>query len=272
MDTNIISILLILVAIAILIIIYIVLNKYVYNISETMANYMTADELSAYLINDKDDYYKNFSNIDLKVRKVSNLEDYYNNIKKSCIHVDESNMNILNNCINIANNKLKKYKCIGFDGNKCANLEWIIGLVKDKLYEEGYPHTRHNIIIIPSYLLNSKNQLINTLIHEKIHVYQKTYPEDIKKYLEINGFTKYKLRTEYNNDSHGMDNIGVNTNIRSNPDMDKWIYKNKNGEIMSTEYMDNPKSIMDVKTIPINDTKFEHPFEFMAYDITNHIY
>ena len=40
---------------------------------------------------------------------------------------------------------------------------------------------------------------------------------------------------------------------------------------MSTEYNDNPKSIMDVKTIPIDNTKFEHPFEFMAYDITNHI-
>jgi hypothetical protein len=193
---------------------------------------------------------------------VNNLNDYYNNIKKSCIDIDESNINILNNCIYNANNKLRDYKCTGFDGNKCANLEWNIGLIKDKLYEEGYPHTRNNIIIIPLYLLNSKSQLINTLIHEKIHVYQKTYPEDIEKYLEANGFTKYKLRNDFNNS-------GVKT--RANPDMDQWIYKNKKGEIMSTEYNDNPNSLMDVKTIPIDNTKFEHPFEFMAYDITNNI-
>ena len=248
-------------SILIAIIVYIVLNKYIYNISETMANYMSADELSKYLIKDDDNYYKNFSDLDLKVRKVNSLEDYYNNIRKSCIDIDESNMKILNYCINKANNKLRDYSCVGFDGNKCADLEWIIGLVKDKKYEEGYPHTRHNVIIIPTYLLNSTSQLINTLIHEKIHVYQKTYPEDIEKYLEANGFKKYKLRSDYNN-----------MNIRSNPDMDQWIYKNNKDEIMLTEYMDNPNSIMDVKTIPINNTKFEHPFEFMAYNITNDIH
>jgi hypothetical protein len=29
---------------------------------------------------------------------------------------------------------------------------------------------------------------------------------------------------------------------------------------------------MDVKTIPINNSKYEHPFEYMAYDITNHLW
>ena len=257
MDTNIfLFIIIFLLIITILIIVYVIFKKKLY--METMANYITADKLSKYLINDDDDYYKNFSDLDLKVRKVNNVNEYYNNIKKSCIDIDELSMNILNNCIKKANNKLRGYSCIGFDGNKCSGIEWNIGLVKDKLYEEGYPHTRNNIIIIPSYLLNSKNQLINTLIHEKIHVYQKTYPEDIEKYLEANGFTKYKLRNTFDN-------------TRSNPDMDQWIYKNKNGEIMSTEYNDNPTSLMDVKTIPINNTQFEHPFEFMAYDITNNI-
>ena len=238
----------------IIFLIYIILKDN--SMNNSMNFFMNADELNKYLLEDKDNYYKNFSDLDLKARKVNNIYEYYDNIKKSCIDINNNNINILNNCINSANNKLKKYKCIGFDGNKCANIKWIIGLIKDKLYEEGYPHTRNNIIIIPLYLLKSKHQLINTLIHEKIHVYQKTYPEDINEYLNDNGFTKYKLRTEY-------------YNTRSNPDMDQWIYKNNKGEIMMTEYINNPNSIMDVKTIPINNTKFEHPFEFMAYNITN---
>ena len=228
-------------------------------------NYINKSDLQDYLIKDVDNYYKNFSDKDFKARKVNNIEHYYNNIKLSCVDINNNIIKILNNCINKANNKLNKYSCVGFDGSKCANILWKIGIVKDKLYEEGYPHTRHDIIIIPLYLLNNKSQLVNILIHEKIHVYQKLYPEDINEYLKNNGFTKYKLRSEYN----GMDNTGINT--RSNPDMDEWIYKDKDGNIMMAEYIDNPKSIMDVKTIPINNSKYEHPFEFMAYDITEHL-
>lgn len=221
--------------------------------------YLSKKELEEYLIKDVDNYYKYFSDIDFKVRNVNNLNDYHKNIQDSCIEIDNNKINILNKCIDKANKKLIKYKIVGFDGNKCANIKWKIGIVKDKMYEEGYPHTRYDVIIIPLYLLNNQSQLINTLIHEKIHVYQKLYPEDINEYLKENGFTKYKLRS------------GFNINTRSNPDMDEWIYKDKGGNIMMAEYLENAKSIMDVKTIPINSSKYEHPFEYMAYDITNHL-
>lgn len=243
-------------------IIYTIYNK---NTFETITNinsqFMNAKELNNYLIKDVDNYYKNFSDKDYKVRNINNIENYYNNIKKSCVDINNSMKNTLNYCINKANIKLIKYKCIGFDGIKCASIKWKIGLIKGKLYEEGYPHTRNDIIIIPLSLLNNKSNLINTLIHEKIHVYQKKYPEDINEYLKNNGFTKYKLRNTSNE----------TVNTRSNPDMDEWIYKDKNGNIMMAEYYTNPKSIMDVKTIPIDSSKYEHPFEFMAYDITNNI-
>jgi hypothetical protein len=257
-------ILIIILIIITIFILYFIFNNYLFErISESLdIYYMNKKELEDYLIKDADNYYENFSNIDFKVRNVNNLNDYHENIKKSCIDIDNNSIQILNKCINNANNKLIKYNVIGFDGNKCANITWKIGLVKDKLYEEGYPHTRHDLIIIPFYLLNSKSQLTSTLIHEKIHVYQKLYPEDISKYLANNGFTKYKLRNT-------MINIGINT--RSNPDMDEWIYKDKDNNIMMAEYLENAKSIMDVKTIPINTSKYEHPFEYMAYDITNHI-
>jgi hypothetical protein len=228
---------------------------------ENNNDYINKSDLQDYLIKDIDNYYKHFSDKDFKARKVNNIEHYYNNIKLSCVDINNNIKKILNKCINKANNKLNKYSCVGFDGSKCANIQWKIGIVKDKLYEEGYPHTRHDVIIIPLYLLNNTSQLVNILIHEKIHVYQKLYPEDINEYLKNNGFTKYKLRSEYNE-------MG---NSRSNPDMDEWIYKDKDGNIMMAEYIDNPKSIMDVKTIPINNSKYEHPFEYMAYDITNHI-
>ena len=229
-------------------------------IKESKNNYMTKDELYEYLIKDSDNYFKNFSNSDFKVRKVNNINEYYQNIKLACSDINKSTEKFLNKCITVANEKLTNYNCVGFDGAKCANLEWKIGIVKDKLYEEGFPHTRHNVIILPSSSLNNKESLINTLIHEKIHVYQKMYPKDIEQYLQANGFTKYKLRNSFNN-----------INIRSNPDMDEWIYKNKDNEIMMAEYKENAKSIMDVNIKPTNNYQHEHPFEYMAYNITSNI-
>ena len=250
--------------ILILILIIFLLSYLFYENSNTekMGNYMNKDELYLYLVKDEDNYYKNFSDKDFKVRNIRTIEEYHNNIKEVCVDIDDRISNVLSKCIAKANNRLIKYKCIGFDGEKCANIEWKIGIVKDKLYEEGYPHTRNDVIIIPFYLINNSNQLINTLIHEKIHVYQKTYPEDINRYLETNGFTKYKLRKE-------IDNMGINT--RSNPDMDEWIYKNKDNQIMMAEYNNDPKSIMDVNIKPNNNSSYEHPFEYMAYNITNNI-
>ncbi len=249
-------IILFIIFVLLLIIISLIKNYTFEQIKESNCNYLNKDELYEYLIKDSDNYFKNFSNTDFKVRKVNNINEYYQNIKLACSDINSKTETFLNKCITIANEKLTNYNCVGFDGAKCANLEWKIGIVKDKLYEEGFPHTRHNVIILPSSSLNNKESLVNTLIHEKIHVYQKMYPKDIEQYLQSNGFTKYKLRSNF-------------TNSRSNPDMDEWIYKNKDGHIMMAEYNNNPKSIMDVNIKPNNTYQYEHPFEYMAYNITN---
>ena len=40
---------------------------------------------------------------------------------------------------------------------------------------------------------------------------------------------------------------------------------------MMAEYKENAKSIMDVNIKPTNNYQHEHPFEYMAYNITNNI-
>ncbi len=131
-----------------------------------------------------------------------------------------------------------------------------MGFIDGNEYEYGLPHTRNNIIILPINILSSFNRLTKTLIHEKIHVYQKMYPDDINKYLDKNGYIKYKNRNEFNN-------------LRANPDLDNYIYMNSNKQIMKAEYIDNPYTINDVIIEPINDYKYEHPLEYMAYNIEN---
>lgn len=234
------------------------LYKYIIYESYSTNLYLNKYELEKNLINDSDNYYKNFNLLDYKVRNINSIDDYYVKIKNSCKNINNEYSLLLDEAIEIANNKIKKYKCIGFDGIKAINIQWTIGLIDGKEYEGGLPHTRNNIIILPIFILLNKTQLVNTLIHEKIHIYQKIYTNDLEKYLSNNGFTKYLLKNNFDN-------------IRANPDLDNWVYKNKDDEIMIAKYLNNCTTLFDINIYPINKYIYEHPFEFMAYDLQDKI-
>lgn len=214
-------------------------------------------ELSDYLIKNEDKYYNSFSELDLKVRKINNLSEYTKIIEKSCQETYLRERLLLINTIKKANNLLKHYKMIGFDGDKASKMKWEIGIINGTEYEFGLPHTRGNVIILPKKLINDFS-LLNILIHEKIHTYQKMYKEDTKIYLDNNKFKIHSLKIN-------------NPQARANPDLDEYLYTNSNNELMIAKYNDNPKSIIDVQIFPINDNKYEHPLEFMAYTIEEKI-
>jgi len=98
---------------------------------------------------------------------------------------------------------------------------------------------------------------MKTLIHEKIHVYQKKYPDKINNFLIKYNFTKYKKRT-------------VEDNTRANPDIDEWIYANDKNELFKAVYINNPKTIEDVNYYSGSGQSYEHPFEKMAIEIEHY--
>ena len=73
---------------------------------------------------------------------------------------------------------------------KALYIPWYICCTQGLSYENGVPHTRGNYIIISKEHIKNKdvNELANTLVHEKVHVYQKLYPDDVSKYLEKYNF------------------------------------------------------------------------------------
>jgi hypothetical protein len=234
---------------------YVYLNNCKEDFTNENIQFLDKEELIKILLDDKDDYYKTFSKIDFNVRQINNIEEYKEKIKNSCLDISESNKNKLSKYIKQANEKLRKFKVSGFDGNKCADIPWIIGLTNND-YENGFPHTRNNIIVLSEYVLN--NNIVKTLIHEKIHIYQKTYPEDIKLYLDSNNFKKYLNRKE----------INYQYTIRANPDVDNYVYK-MGDSIMMSVYNKNASDIIDITTYPIDEDKYEHPFEYMAYTLAD---
>jgi len=257
---------LILVLFIFLIIYILIIDYYNYNVKELFysennkIHFLNRAESLDVLKNDYDNYFKSFYKLDYKSRHINNINEYKLLIDKSVEQFSDLEKDKIIKCAKSADNILEKISLNWFNGLKCSKINWNIICIKDKLYENGLPHTRGKYIIISKNDVNkySFDKLTKTLIHEKVHIYQKMYKEDSQKYLEENNFTIYKYREETDN-------------VRANPDTNNWIYKDKNGIIYSAKYINNnPESIESISYKPYNSQTYEHPFEKMAIYIEDY--
>jgi len=229
------------IVIGIIFLIFIVknINSYKENFTSNI-KFMDKYEVKDFILKDEDKYINNLSIYDLRARKSKTCIEYLFQAGNSTLDFNKEQKEKLIMCANEA----KLY----FNNN----MDWVFALITNN-YEQGYPHTRGNIIFLSETILNYSNiELIKTLIHESVHIYQRYNKEEIKKYLENNNFTISRLR----------DNKSL---IRANPDLDEYIYKDKNGIEMIANYnTEFPSSITDIKLSLLSN---EHPFEYMAYEI-----
>lgn len=239
----------------------IIFNIYKYFINRKEYNknviLLSREETLSIILNDSDNYYSKFTNKDLKVRNVNSISEYKNKIKNSVCDPNKLINNKIMNSINKCNEKLNKLNIIhngnykGIDLNKLYNIKWKIGFICNNSYENGLPHTRNDTIIIPMDIIYdyTSNKLSETLIHEKVHIYQKLFQKETEIYLKENNFEIIKQ-------------IDDDDDIRANPDIDDNIYTDGN-TIYKASYLPNAVSIHDVR-IYNNSQKYEHPFEHMA--------
>lgn len=212
---------------------------------------------------DKDETFEKVKNNDVfkntlyqkhyRVRNVNNWNEYMNLVKNSFSNFNKAEKEKLIKCARRADRKLLLIKINGFDGLKASKIPWYFGMMVNYKYEEGLPHTIGNTIIISKQTVNNLNSynLINTLIHEKVHIYQKMYPEDISLYLAENGFEKVRK-------------IEEKDDVRVNPDVctDNYIYFNRNENryysgIKNRDRINSSQNTME-------EIFYEHPFENMA--------
>jgi hypothetical protein len=237
--------------------VFCIINKYLIRYSlekyENNVIFLNKNELYEILRNNNDNYYEKFYKNDMYARKINNIDEYINLIYLSCIDLNYIQKEKIRNCIKNANIFFSKISHNWFDGNKANIIDWKIGSIKGKYYENGLPHTRDDVIILPLDRINSYNndKLMRLLVHEKVHLYQKKYKDDINLYIKNNNFTLVKERDEKDN-------------IRANPDLDNFIYKDSDNNIYKANYNNMPSSIEDITYYPQNNQTYEHPFEKMA--------
>jgi hypothetical protein len=217
--------------------------------------FLTREELLKFLLNDSDNFYSKLKPVDLSVRNVEDVDEYKKLLYNAADEFTIDEMRKLKIAMEECDHYLQRINKPGFNGFKCKNIPWKIGCIVGKEYEAGLPHTRGEVIIFPRYKLEQNERMYTrTLIHERIHIYQKRYPDHIQQYLKHNGYTRYKPINR--------------SKTRANPDIDEWTYTDKEGNVMSAEYKKDAKSLRDVTFSPKNTSEYEHPLEKMAIDLS----
>jgi len=217
-------------------------------------SFFTAKETNDYLVKDEDKYVTRLTAQDLSARGVSTTTEYLQVVATTGLTFSDKEKTTLRNAATKADEMLSQFYGLGVVGSKTQNIHWCFAKVGDA-YENGLPHTRSNVIFVPVKVISySHKELISTLIHEKVHLYQRLYPEDIQAYLEFAGYIQWKERQFY-------------PLARSNPDIDPFVYIHPSTKqpMVALYASDTPKSISDV--LVSSDYKNEHPYEEIAYAI-----
>jgi hypothetical protein len=252
--------------------------------SSGQLQFIDAATTAKFLLHDDDRYVQGMSKSDLEARKVVCQEAYRLAAYYAAQDFNDEQRALLTKATQEADQFFARYNgqvtstgkggyptsiaaIAYFDAERARQLPWNLMLVSNA-YEEGLPHTRGDYIFIsPTVLAESYLDLVETLIHEKIHIYQRRYARE-QTYLEVEkknvrlteymvskmGFVKVKRRSESACD------------LRANPDLDDWIYRDPktNQEMMACYRSSRPTGITDV----VGDVTREHPYEWIAYEIS----
>ena len=117
--------------------------------------------------------------------------------------------------------------------------------------ESHFPHTHGDFIYIHEDHVSTIP--ITTLLHEKIHVFQRMFPCETHD-LIVNywGFSFHSMRY---GSAHDI--------MRANPDVNRIIYADDQGKTIMGVYKKNAQSLNDIE-----DSR-DHPYEMMAYALSD---
>jgi hypothetical protein len=232
---------------------YTYLSRETFVVANNGIRFMDAAETATFLKQDPDGYVKNMSPSDLYARKVTTVEKYLTRAAGASVSFSSAQRVRFIKAARDADDHLMRYNANGIDGKRLASIPWIFAMTNGDAYEDGLPHTRANIIFVSSDINEQHDALVRTLVHEKVHIFQRMHPEFMVQLLQGRGYQRWKLR------------MGL-PRVRANPDIDPWIWMNEETQTaMVAHYTsDKPTAISDVY---LEDPSFEHPYELIAYEI-----
>lgn len=218
-------------------------------------NFVHTKTAKDFIEQDKDGYIQSMSLQDLRARGVKTVTEYIEKSTSDIIPFSYYQKETIYKNLELANAYLQRTRHYFIDPNLLQKIPWKF-ILTNGYYEQGLPHTRGPYIFLSlNFFKTSQEDQIITLIHEKIHLYQRKYKKIFQQKLLNNKYKIHGLRKDY-------------PNIRANPDLDEYVYIHPLNYVMAATYTSMyPKNIQDVQ----NDTPSnkEHPNEEIAYMIAN---
>jgi hypothetical protein len=225
------------------------------------------------------DFFSSLNSLDVIARSTSDSvvtsgEHYKNIYIASYEDFTDVEKNILSKVVEEANKLLSKHQNL-------QQLEWKFTKVNEKI-ENGLPHTMSDMIVLNTKVLKqNEKELVKTIIHEKVHVYQRLNIASCNKWINQTGFV---LLSQSDFSTLNKDVLDMR---RSNPDLNRNTYYHEKNQLVLKQLYNNktPYSVLDSKAYGIAQTggytpilltnellglpkgvycQLEHPYEIMA--------
>lgn len=223
-----------------------------FRVPQPQITFMSSRETAAFLRKDPENYIQGLTIYDLRARKATSHEHYMQRVCDSARDFTREERIFLERCARQADMYFKDIVDLvhGLDAKAAAAIPWILCKTGERSYENGLPHTRANAVFLSTGELSSLDfqRTIRTLIHEKVHVYQRMYPNKTEQYLVATGYKRLGPRASLHL-------------IRANPDLNPWYYALDGKACWYRYSSEYPDSITDC----IKYGASEHPYEDMAY-------
>lgn len=201
-------------------------------------------------------YYRRFSTLDWKARHARNKDEYFARLNITSFNLDQRRK--LRSTVRRARRELSKISVDWFDGKLAARLPFTFGALADESCENGYPHTVDNLILLSTDTVDalSDDELVELIKHEQTHIFQRKFPRFVTNFLKQHGYQR--IRRQHPRDG-----------IRANPDTDGVIYV-RMGLVYAFPYRSVVRGLhsIDYKKVGKRHPRYEHPFEEMAYRIS----
>lgn len=156
------------------------------------------------------------------------IQDFYAN--KVFSEPTKEEMEIITPSLNEADNlSLKILSKLGID----KKLDWKIVKINSG-FDWDYPQTRADVVFIPEYFFQTPN--VKTLVHEKMHLYQREYPKLFENLYNRWGFKKIKLN---DSEKEQINSRGLYSKTINNPDTTDggtWVFRKNKDEYLLPVY------------------------------------
>ena len=212
---------------------------------------LNKEQTEHFLKSDLDGYGRSLNTINLEANGVIHHQDLLDKWSSSASSFTQEEHDKLKEACNVADYIIKSKLDDPFSAQLCT-IDWQIAKSIHPYYLDGLPHTRADIIFLTDKViaLSSVETLAGLLLHEKVHLWQRKYPEEIEGWCERYNFVKVKP-------------VDTNPLERRNPDVDGYIYF-KNGKQLGVSFLSHqPKDNLDV----LFEVNQDHPYEQLAYAI-----